>query len=108
MSSLPTPSPSRLPAVLLRIGASLFLAAALLWLAGGARSGLYQTTLATTHVDPVLGFEYQEFRDGFAPGVETLGLGFLAFFLSYLAASAIERRGGRRPQPDNPIATDNT
>lgn len=100
MSLLLPRNPSIFSKALLASGAGLFLVGALLWLGGGARSGFYQTSKSIVRVDPVTELEYQEFRDTFLPGIETLGLGFLSFVVLYLAASAIERRGDPRQFPE--------
>lgn len=64
----------------------------LLWIHGGARMGLYHDSKAVVVRDELLGIEQTQFVPAFLPGVETLGLGFVAFFGLMVASVVMERR----------------
>lgn len=63
-----------------------------LWMYGGARSGLYQTYYEIKKYDDILEFEYSEKVDAFLPGIETLVLGFGVFIVLLTASSIIESK----------------
>lgn len=58
-------------------GLLLALGALLWWWGAGARFGWWQTRIAVEHVDEFTGLSVIEWREGFAPGIETLAAGLL-------------------------------
>lgn len=63
-----------------------------LWMFGGARSGLYQTYYEIKKYDDILEFEYTEKVEAFLPGIETLALGFVVFVALLLAGSIFDSK----------------
>jgi hypothetical protein len=64
------------------------------WVALGSNTGWTKTSIATTKVDPITEIEFTEYKDGFVPGIDFLGVGLIGsaaifgfgYLLSILAA----------------------
>lgn len=69
-------------------------AALLIWLIGGARTGLYHTTEDIRKIEPVTLMEYTETRAKFSPGIEFPAIGILMGASFWLTSFLL-----RKPSP---------